>query len=917
MVPRPLSRSIDEKMLRALSLFKDSSGGGILAQVWVPMRLGNQHILSTCQQPYLLDEMLAGYREVSRLFVFPTERRPGSFLGLPGRVFISKVPKWTSNVSYYNKIEYLRSEHAAHHEVRGSIALAVFFSAEMSCYAVLELVTTKEKLNFINGEKQVNGKLLRALGTGIWPSSKPQMENSVLFDGTKNLNLEDSLSEFMNFDIEDSGWFNSSGGADQILTPYGLSFPSTPYGAPPNALNFLEQNSGAFLVNENNVLDVENCMVPRPLSRSIDEKMLRALSLFKDSSGGGILAQVWVPMRLGNQHILSTCQQPYLLDEMLAGYREVSRLFVFPTEKRPGSFLGLPGRVFISKVPKWTSNVSYYNKIEYLRSEHAAHHEGTGIWPSSKPQMENSVLFDGTKNLNLEDSLSEFMNFDTEDSGWFNSSGGADQILTPYGLLSFPSTPYGAPPDALNFLEQNSGAFPVNEVGGTFNPVGNSFNFGDKMMFPQMDTQYGPLSRSIDEKMLRALSLFKDSSGGGILAQVWVPMRLGNQHILSTCQQPYLLDEMLAGYREVSRLFVFPTERDLVLSLGFLVVCLSLKFHNGLQTLVITIRLSTCDRSMLLIMRKGDWDLAIFKTSDGELALGGADQILTPYGLSSFPSTPYGAPPDALNFLEQNSGAFPVNEVGGTFNPVGNSFNFGDKMMFPQMDTQYGFPMDSDKANHTAAVQNNGSFSQNNVLDVENCMVPRPLSRSIDEKMLRALSLFKDSSGGGILAQVWVPMRLGNQHILSTCQQPYLLDEMLAGYREVSRLFVFPTERRPGSFLGLPGRVFISKVPEWTSNVSYYNKIEYLRSEHAAHHEMDYPFSSKEKGDWDLAIFKTSDGELDQILAPNGLSSFPSTPYGAPPDALNFLEQNSGAFPVNEVGGTFNPVGNSFNFEIK
>ena len=102
--------------------------------------------------------------------------------------------------------------------------------------------------------------------------------------------------------------------------------------------------------------------------------------------------------------------------------------------------------------------------------------------------------------------------------------------------------------------------------------------------------------------------------------------------------------------------------------------------------------------------------------------------------------------------------------------------------MFPQMDTQYGFPMDSDEANHKVVVQNNSSFSQDNVLDVENCMVSRPLSRSIDEKMLRALSLFKDSSGEGILAQVWVPMRLGNQHILSTCQQPYLLEEMLMDY---------------------------------------------------------------------------------------------------------------------------------------
>ena len=89
---------------------------------------------------------------------------------------------------------------------------------------------------------------------------------------------------------------------------------------------------------------------------------------------------------------------------------------------------------------------------------------------------ELSIVY-GTKSLNLEDNLSESMNFDTEDSGWLNSLGGADQILTAYGLSSFPSTPYDAPLDALNFLEQNSDAFPVNEVSGTNNPVGNSFNF--------------------------------------------------------------------------------------------------------------------------------------------------------------------------------------------------------------------------------------------------------------------------------------------------------------------------------------------------------------------------------------------------------------------------------------------------------
>lgn len=147
-VPRSLGQSLPERMLRALSLFKESSGGGILAQVWVPIRSGDHHILSTCEQPYLLDKMLLGYREVSRSYTFSVEQKPGSFPGLPGRVFISKLPEWTSNVSYYSSAEYLRVKHALDHEVRGSVALPIFNSDESSCVAVLELVTVREKSNF-------------------------------------------------------------------------------------------------------------------------------------------------------------------------------------------------------------------------------------------------------------------------------------------------------------------------------------------------------------------------------------------------------------------------------------------------------------------------------------------------------------------------------------------------------------------------------------------------------------------------------------------------------------------------------------------------------------------------------------------------------------------------------------------------
>ncbi|XP_047981428.1 protein NLP9-like isoform X1 [Salvia hispanica] len=150
MIPRPPIQSLSERMLRALDLFKEWSGRGILAQVWVPMKNGDQYILSTSEQPFLLDQTLVGYREVSRSFTFAAESKAGSFSGLPGRVFASRIPEWTSNVMYYSKGEYHRVQYAIDHEVRGSIAIPVFDDEllESPCCAVLELVTTMEKSNF-------------------------------------------------------------------------------------------------------------------------------------------------------------------------------------------------------------------------------------------------------------------------------------------------------------------------------------------------------------------------------------------------------------------------------------------------------------------------------------------------------------------------------------------------------------------------------------------------------------------------------------------------------------------------------------------------------------------------------------------------------------------------------------------------
>ncbi|KAL8151470.1 hypothetical protein V2J09_021278 [Rumex salicifolius] len=172
-VPRPLGQSLSEKMLWALSMFKESSNGGILAQLWVPVRNGDQYVLSTCEQPFLLDQVLAGYREVSRSFTFSVEQTPGSFPGLPGRVFISKVPEWTSNVNYYSMAEYVRIKHAAEHEVRGSVAVPIFSSSKLSCCAVLELVTTRAKPHF---DLEIDNVCRALQAVNLRTSGTPQLE---------------------------------------------------------------------------------------------------------------------------------------------------------------------------------------------------------------------------------------------------------------------------------------------------------------------------------------------------------------------------------------------------------------------------------------------------------------------------------------------------------------------------------------------------------------------------------------------------------------------------------------------------------------------------------------------------------------------------------------------------------------------
>ncbi|XP_057751897.1 protein NLP8-like [Arachis stenosperma] len=201
-------------------------------------------------------------------------------------------------------------------------------------------------------------------------------------------------------------------------------------------------------------------------------------------------------------------------------------------------------------------------------------------------------------------------------------------------------------------------------------------------------------------------------------------------------------------------------------------------------------------------------------------------------GISSLASMPY-SPPDAFSLVEQDNDPYFMTKDCGNYNATETSLGFDEKAVLQQLETQLGLSEDANDMNNI-----NGSLQELSAADMGNCLVPRPFAWSLDERMLRAMDLFKELVGDGILTQVWAPMKHGNDFILSTSEQPYLLDHILAGYRDVSREFTFSAEDKPGSFPGLPGRVFISQIPEWTSNVGYYNKSEYLRVEHAINHEV-------------------------------------------------------------------------------
>lgn len=111
---------------------------------------------------------------------------------------------------------------------------------------------------------------------------------------------------------------------------------------------------------------------------------------------------------------------------------------------------------------------------------------------------------------------------------------------------------------------------------------------------------------------------------------------------------------------------------------------------------------------------------------------------------------------------------------------------------------------------------------------------------SLQERIMEALKLIARSRRD-VLVQVWMPVMVDNQLRLTTEGQPYVLEQEseeetgLCEYRADSVKYQFVAEEGcPGS-LGLPGRVFVRKTAEWSPDVRYYKKQEFMRGNDAEH----------------------------------------------------------------------------------
>ncbi|XP_041017726.1 protein NLP2 isoform X2 [Juglans microcarpa x Juglans regia] len=142
--------SVAQRLIKAVEYLRElTRNKDVLIQIWVPVNRGGRRVLTTSDQPYSLYSScprLARYRDISGKFHFSAEEDSKESVGLPGRVFLGKVPEWTPDVRFFRSDEYPRVGHAQEFNICGTLALPIFEQGSRTCLGVIEVVMTTQQI---------------------------------------------------------------------------------------------------------------------------------------------------------------------------------------------------------------------------------------------------------------------------------------------------------------------------------------------------------------------------------------------------------------------------------------------------------------------------------------------------------------------------------------------------------------------------------------------------------------------------------------------------------------------------------------------------------------------------------------------------------------------------------------------------
>ncbi|CAN6881084.1 hypothetical protein HID58_078707 [Brassica napus] len=146
------SSSVKERLVQAIKGLNEAvQDKDSLIQIWVPIQQEGKNFLTTLEQPHSFNPKhlsLKRYRDASVAYNFLADEDSKESVGLPGRVFLGKLPEWTPDVRFFRSEEYPRIKEAQKCDVRGSLALPVFEKGSGICLGVVEIVRTTQKMNY-------------------------------------------------------------------------------------------------------------------------------------------------------------------------------------------------------------------------------------------------------------------------------------------------------------------------------------------------------------------------------------------------------------------------------------------------------------------------------------------------------------------------------------------------------------------------------------------------------------------------------------------------------------------------------------------------------------------------------------------------------------------------------------------------